>query len=270
MGQPASVADLAQAGGRRPVRLIARLDVKGENLIKGIHLEGLRRVGSPVEYATRYYAEGIDEILFMDVVASLYGRAQLLDIVRKTAESTFVPLTVGGGVRTVEDFEQLLRAGADKVALNTAALKDPSLVSELAARFGSQSVVLSVEARRSDTYGWEALTDNGRERSGRGVLDWAVEGTRLGAGEVLVTSVDREGTRSGFDVELVQAVASRVSTPVVGSGGMGTMEHFIELAQRADVSGIAMADVLHFNRMTVAAVRAAASEAGIDVREHVH
>lgn len=260
--------EVSRDGGRRRVRLIARLDVKGENLIKGVHLEGLRRVGSPVEFATKYYAEGIDEILFMDVVASLYGRAQLLDIVRKTAESTFVPLTVGGGVRTVEDFEQLLRAGADKVALNTAALRDPSLVSDLAQRFGSQSVVLSIEARRSNGGGWEALTDNGRERSGRDVVQWAVEATALGAGEVLVTSVDREGTRSGFDVELTSAVANHVSTPVVASGGMGSMDHLVDVAQQAEISGIAMADVLHFNRMTVESVRRAAREAGIDVREY--
>ncbi len=254
--------------GERRIRLIARLDVKGANLIKGVHLEGLRKVGSPVEFATRYYEDGIDEILFMDVVASLYGRTQLLEIVEATARRVFVPVTVGGGVRSVDDFESLLRSGADKVALNTAAIKDPSLLTELAKRFGSQSVVVGIEALRTAPGRWEALTDNGRERTGRDVLEWIVQATELGAGEVLVTSIDREGTRSGFDVDLMVAITQRVSRPVIASGGMGSTADFVTLAQSADVGGIAMADVLHFGRLSIAEIRSAASSAGIDVRNH--
>ena len=262
---PAPTATSLPESDRR-VRMIARLDVKGANLIKGIHLEGLRKVGSPVEFARRYYDEGIDEILFMDVVASLYGRDQLLEIVRETAEHVFAPITVGGGVRSVADFEDLLRSGADKVALNTEATKNPPLLQELAVRFGSQSVVLSVEALRVAPGRWEALTDNGRERTGRDVIDWVQEAAALGAGEALITSIDREGTRSGFDVDLMRAVAECVSIPVIASGGMGSVEDFVALASAVDVNGIAIADALHYNRVTLDEIRAAARGIGLDVR----
>jgi cyclase len=250
----------------RRVRVIARLDVKGANLIKGIHLEGLRRVGSPVEFARRYYDGGIDEILFMDVVASLYGRDQMLDIVRATAEHVFAPITVGGGVRSVTDFEALLRSGADKVALNTGATKNPALLQELAVRFGSQSVVLSVEALRVAPGRWEVLTDNGRERTGRDVIAWVQEAAALGAGEALITSIDKEGTKSGFDIDLMSAVADCVSIPVIASGGMGSVHDFVALASTVDVNGIAIADALHYNRVTLDEIRAAAREMGLDVR----
>ena len=267
MGQPDS-----QTGGHptsdAQVRLIARLDIKGSNLIKGIHLEGLRRVGSPVDFALKYYEEGIDELLFMDVVASLYGRSQLLEIVQATARNVFVPLTVGGGVRSVENFEDLLRNGADKVALNTAAINHPPLLSQLASRFGSQAVVVSVEAQQIAPGRWEALTDNGRERTGRDVLEWVVQATQMGAGEVLVTSVDREGTRSRFDTDLVSRVTTLVRTPVIASGGMGSAVDFVHLTQTADVSGIAMADVLHFKRLSISEIRRVASAAGVRVRDY--
>lgn len=251
------------------IRLIARLDIKGSNLIKGVHLEGLRKVGSAVDFATRYYEEGIDEILVMDVVASLYGRSQILDVVKTIAERMFVPLTVGGGVRSVDDFENLLRSGADKVAVNSAAIGNPGILEELARRFGRQSVVLSVEAQRTSPGRWEALTDNGRERSGLDVVEWVTEATARGAGEVLVTSIDREGTRTGFDVELISAVTGAVRTPVVASGGMGKIHDLITLAQSTDVAGVAMADVLHFCRLALEDVRAEARHSGLDVRDHV-
>jgi cyclase len=253
--------------GTERLRLIARLDVKGPNLIKGIHLEGLRKVGVPVEFATRYYEDGIDEILFMDVVASLYGRSQLLEIVQATAQQVFVPLTVGGGVRTVGDFEDLLRHGADKVAINTAATRDPALLQKLAELFGRQSVVLSVEALQTAPGRWEALTDSGRERTGRDVIEWVTEATARGAGEVLITSIDREGTRTGFDVELVRAVSEAVSTPVVASGGMGSIEDLVAVAHSCALSGVAIADVLHFGRLSVEEVRRGARDAGLDVRD---
>lgn len=248
------------------VRLIARLDVKGPHLIKGVHLEGLRKVGSPVDFARAYYEAGIDEILFMDVVASLYGRNQFLDVLQETAKEVFVPITVGGGVRSQEDFEVLLRNGADKIAINTAAHQNPKLISDFSRRFGSQAVVVSIEARKVGSGQWEALTDNGRERTGRDVLQWSVEATQLGAGEVLITSVDREGTRSGFDVDLVAAIADRVECPIVASGGMGSVQDFVNLASSVDVGGIAAADALHFKRVSIREIRETAFRSGVGVR----
>lgn len=248
------------------LRLIARLDVKGENLIKGVQLEGLRVVGSPNAFACKYYADGIDELLYMDTVASLYGRNNLADIVARTAENVFIPITVGGGIRSVEDARRLMLAGADKVAVNTAATARPQLISELAETFGSQAIVLSIEARRISGGGWTALTDNGREPTGRDAVDWAVEGCRLGAGEVLVTSVDQEGTTRGFDVDLVAAVATRVDRPVIASGGMGNFEHLRDVALRGHADAVAMAHVLHYGVFDVRTVRRKAIETGLAVR----
>jgi cyclase len=248
------------------VRLIARLDIKGPNLIKGVHLEGLRVVGSPEDYARRYYEEGADELIYMDTVASLYGRNNLTDIVRTAARHIFVPLTVGGGVRSVEDAKTLLRAGADKVALNTAAVARPELITELAQRFGSQCVVLSIEAKRVADGKWEAYTDNGREKTGLDAVEWAQRGQALGAGEILLTSVDREGTRKGFDVELVAAVSPRVGIPVIASGGMGKPDDLIAVVERGRADAVAMADVLHYKRCSLADIRARARAAGIAVR----
>jgi cyclase len=204
-----------------PVRVIARLDVKGPNVIKGIHLEGLRVIGSPGALARRYYAEGADEILYMDVAASLYGRNNILSVVEETAGEIFIPMTVGGGIRSIDDIVAALRSGADKVAVNTAALARPEFLREAAQAFGRQCIVLSVEAKRRGPGQWEALTDNGREITGVDVLDWVVEAERLGVGEILLTSVDREGTRRGFDMELVTAVRERVEVPVIACGGAG-------------------------------------------------
>src|SRR6185437_12546090 len=187
----------------RTVRLIARLDIKAPNLIKGIHLEGLRVIGDPNVYARRYYEQGADELIYMDIVASLYERNSLTDIVEKATRNVFVPLTVGGGVRSVEDARKLLASGADKVGINTAAVRRPALIAEIAQRFGSQAVVLSIEAKRSSPGHWEAYTDNGREHTGLDVVAWAKRATELGAGEILLTSVDQEGTRKGLDVALV-------------------------------------------------------------------
>ncbi|HAU2049736.1 TPA: imidazole glycerol phosphate synthase subunit HisF, partial [Legionella pneumophila] len=211
------------------VRLIARLDIKGPNLIKGVHLEGLRVVGNPNEYAMAYYAQGADELIYMDTVASLYGRNNLSEIVKTTAENVFIPITVGGGIRSVDDAKQLLRCGADKVAINTAATKNPTLISDIARRFGSQCVVLSIEAKRTVNGRWEVMTDNGREHTGMDVVDWARNGEEFGAGEILLTSIDQEGTRKGFDLELVKQVSSMVSIPVIASGGMGKLEDLTEV-----------------------------------------
>ena len=187
------------------VRLIARLDVKGPNLIKGVQLEGLRKLGDPQCFARQYYEAGIDELIYMDVVASLYGRNNLTDVVRHTAENVFIPITVGGGIRSVDDARTMLRSGADKIAINTAAVGNPDLIDSLAAAFGTQCVVLSVEAIRQSDGRWEAHTDNGREKTGCDVVEWVCEAARRGAGEILLTSVDREGTQAGCDIDLARA-----------------------------------------------------------------
>ena len=249
-------------------RLIARLDIKGPNLIKGIHLEGLRVIGSPAEHALRYYEQGVDELLYMDCVASLYGRNHLAEIVRSAAENIFVPMTVGGGIRSINDAIQILRAGADKVAVNTAAVANPQLVTDIARRFGSQCMVLSIEAKQITPQRWEVYTDNGRERTGLDVVDWAKRGVLMGAGEILLTSVDREGTRKGFNIDLLRAVTAEVSVPVIASGGMGHAEDCVAAARDGGVDAVAMADILHYKRATVGDIRTHAKAARLGVRDY--
>ena len=248
------------------VRLIARLDIKGPNLIKGVHLEGLRVVGDPQEYARRYYEQGADELIYIDIVASLYGRSKLTEIVRRAAHDVFVPMTVGGGVRSIDDVSDLLRAGADKVAINTAAVLRPELITEVARRFGSQCMVLSIEAKQQAPGRWEVFTDCGRERSGVDVVEWAKRGVQLGAGEILITSIDREGTRKGFDVALIRAVTDVVKVPVIASGGFGAIEHLVEVVASGGADGVALADALHYDRTTLPQVRDTAKSRGIDMR----
>jgi len=247
------------------LRVIARLDIKGSNLIKGIHLEGLRVMGDPEIHAERYYNDGIDELIYMDVVASLYGRNNLTELVSKTARNLFVPLTVGGGIRSVSDVRDMLRAGADKVAINTAAILEPQLITDVSRRFGSQCVVLSVEAKRVDG-AWQAYTNNGREYTGRDVLEWVKEAVDRGAGEVLLTSIDQEGTRKGYDIELVRAVADAVPVPVIASGGMGAPSHLIEVVREGHADAVAIADALHYKRHTLEDIHAALQQAGIPAR----
>lgn len=250
----------------RHLRLVARLDIKGPNLIKGVHLEGLRVVGDPHEHALRYYREGVDELLFIDIVASLYQRNNLSDIIKRAADQVYVPITVGGGIRSLADVATMMLSGADKVAINTAAIARPELVTEVARRYGSQCMVLGVEAKRVAPGRWEAYTDNGRERTGRDVVQWVREAVERGAGEVLLTSVDQEGTRKGFDVPLARQVCAAVNVPVTLSGGFGAPEHLAALAG-VDVSAVAVADALHWKRMDIAAIKAHARAAGFDVRE---
>lgn len=251
---------------KKAIRLVARLDIKGENLIKGVHLEGLRIMGNPQEYARRYYEQGADELIYLDIVASLYGRSKLVDIVQLTAHDIFVPLTVGGGVRSVNDVGELLRAGADKVAINTAAVKRPELISEVSRRFGAQCMVLSIEAKRQSPGRWEIYTDSGREASGIDAVEWARRGVELGAGEILITSIDAEGTRKGFDTELVQAISAAVDVPVIASGGFGVASHLGDV-HAAGADAIAFADALHYNRFTLQEVREMAREQNIPVRD---
>lgn len=235
-------------------RLIARLDIKGPNLIKGVQMEGLRVMGDPYDFARRYYEAGVDELLYVDIVASLYGRSKLTEVVRRTAQDVFVPMTVGGGIRSVDDVTELLRAGADKVAINTAAVARPDLIAEVANRFGSQCMVLSIEAKSQSPGKWEVYTETGREHSGLDVVEWARRGVDLGAGEVLVTSIDREGTRKGYDTDLIAAIANAVEVPVIASGGYGTSSD-LGAAMGAGADAVAVADALHYNRTTLADLR---------------
>lgn len=250
----------------KQIRLIARLDVKGENLIKGVHLEGLRIIGSPQEHAKKYYEQGADELIYMDIVASLYGRSNLIEIVHRTAHDVFVPMTVGGGIRTIDDVGQLLRAGADKVAINTAAVRRPELISEVSRKFGAQCMVLSIEAKRQAPGQWEIYTDCGREKSGVDAVEWASKAVELGAGEILVTSIDQEGTRKGFDVDLTRAVSQVVNVPVISSGGYGVPEHLSQVVE-AGADAVAFADCLHYKRTTFPTLREIAKSADILVRE---
>jgi len=248
------------------VRLIARMDIKAPNLIKGVNLEGLRKIGDPAAFARKYYEAGIDEIVYMDIVASLYDRNSLADIVSSTSAEVFIPITVGGGIRSLDDVENMMRSGADKVAINTAAIKRPELISDIATTFGSQCMVLSIEAKQTATGKWEAYTDNGREKTGLDAVEWAKRGVALGAGEIFLTSVDREGTRKGFDLPLIRQISDCVSVPVIASGGMGTVQHLVEAVTVGHADAVAMADILHYNRMPLAAIRSAAAAANIAVR----
>jgi cyclase len=248
------------------VRVIARLDVKGPNLVKGIHLEGLRVMGDPQTFARRYYAEGADEILYVDIVASLYGRNNILEVVRRTAEAVFVPMTVAGGLRGLDDVRLALRSGADKVAINTAAVARPALIREVAEAFGRQCMVLSIQTKRIAPDRWEAYTDNGRERTGLDALDWACRGVELGAGELLITSVDREGTRKGMDLEFLGRVTARVDVPVIAGGGAGTPEHACQAITEAGADAVAIASMLHYGQYTVGEIKARLAQAEVPVR----
>ena len=233
------------------VRLIPRLDIKGQNVVKGIQLEGLRVVGCPQALAQKYYRQGADELLFMDIVASLYNRNNLSDIISEAAKNIFIPITVGGGIRSVDDASHLFRMGADKVAINTAAIKNPVILKDISRRFGSQSLVLSVEAKKTSEGIWEAYIDNGREKTGKAVVPWILEAQRLDIGEILLTSVDRDGTRNGFDVELIQAVATIAAVPLVVSGGMGSISDLEKLMQIKGIDAVAVASMLHYEKSSI-------------------
>jgi cyclase len=232
------------------VRIIPRLDIKGPNLVKGIHLEGLRVLGKPEMFARFYYENGADELLYMDAVASLYGRNSLLQIIEKTAKEIFIPLTVGGGLRSVEDIQLVLRAGADKVALNTAAIKRPELIKEAAERFGSSTIIISIEAMKKSDGSYEAFIDCGRQGTGVEVFSWARRVEELGAGEILITSIDQEGTGKGFDLELIKRISVSSTVPIIASGGAGKKEHLTELFQETKVDGVCIASMFHYQSLS--------------------
>jgi cyclase len=252
------------------VRVICCLDVDEGRVVKGVNFADLRDAGDPVELAVRYEAEGADELVFLDITASSADRSTMLDVVRRTADSVFIPLTVGGGVRQVDDFDRLLRAGADKVSLNTAALARPELLDQAAQRFGSQCVVLSMDVRRcrdgslTDS-GFEVTTHGGRKGTGVDALSWAVEGTRRGAGEILLNSMDADGTKAGYDLELIERVRTAVSVPIIASGGAGRVEDFLP-AVKAGADAVLAASVFHFGMLGIDEVKDALAAAGEPVR----
>ena len=247
-------------------RVIACLDVREGRVVKGVNFVNLTDEGDPVELAARYAAEGIDEIVYLDIAASPQGRGALLDVVRRTAQNVFVPLTVGGGVRSPEDMRAVLRAGADKVSLNTAAVLRPGLIDECAAAFGSQCVVLAVDAKGRGDGRWNVHITGGREDAGREAVEWAMEGVRRGAGEILLTSMDRDGTNIGFDIPLTAAIAGAVEVPVIASGGAGRPEHFAKAVRETGASAVLAAGIFHRGQVSIADVKQAMSEAGLPIR----
>jgi imidazole glycerol-phosphate synthase subunit HisF len=229
------------------IRIIPRLDIKGQNLVKGVHLEGLRVLGNPAQFASKYYADGADEIIFMDSVASLYGRNNLHHIVKSVAEEIYIPMTVGGGIRSLKDIENLLMSGADKVAINTALFRNPNLVTQVSKHFGAQCMVVSVDFVKEKNGKYMCLTDNGRERTGVELFEWVKQVVDLGAGELLLTSVDKEGTGDGYDVALTKSVSIQFNIPVITCGGAGSKEHILEVASNGSADAIAVSSVLHYD-----------------------
>jgi cyclase len=247
-------------------RIIPCLDVKDGRVVKGIRFEDLRDAGDPVAQAAAYDAQGADEVCFLDITASHEGRATLYDVVSRTAEQIFVPLTVGGGVREVEDVRRLLQAGADKISINTAAVRDPSLVRAAAERFGAQAIVVAVDARRTAPGRWEVYTHGGRTPTGIDAVDWCGKAAELGAGEILLTSMDRDGTRAGYDLELTRAVAERVPVPVVASGGVGTLDDLVAGLVEGKADAVLAASIFHYGEVTVGEAKRYLAERGVRVR----
>lgn len=233
------------------IRIIPRLDIKGPNLVKGIHLEGLRVLGKPETFAKYYYENGADELFYMDIVASLYQRNNLLDIIKQTAKEIFIPLTVGGGLRSVEDISAVLRAGADKVAINTAAIKNPELIKEASRRFGSSTIVVSIEAKKQSDGSYEAYIDCGREKTGIDVFWWAEKAAEFGAGEIILTSIDQEGTGKGYDVDLIRRVANSVPIPVIAGGGAGCPEHVLDVIRDGNADAVSIGSLFHYHYLGI-------------------
>ena len=233
------------------IRIIPRLDIKGPNVVKGVFTEGLKVVGNPKELALRYYNEGADELLYMDIVASLYQRNLDFDLLKSVAENIFIPITVGGGIRSIGDIDNALRAGADKIAINTHAIHNPEFISEAINKFGSQCIVLSVEAKKIGNDKWEAYTDGGRERTGIDAVDWVKKAVSMGIGEVVVTSIDKDGTRQGYDLELISAITEFSTVPVIAHGGAGSKESVAKAVTASRPDAVAAASVFHYHDFTI-------------------
>ncbi|PHZ84810.1 imidazole glycerol phosphate synthase subunit HisF [Paremcibacter congregatus] len=247
-------------------RVIARLDVKNEFVIKGIHLEGLRKVGDPNQLAKNYYGQGIDEIIFMDAVAAYYDRNNLSHIIEKACQDIFVPITVGGGIRSLEDIQTALNSGADKIAVNTKAVQTPDFIKMASQVFGAQCIVSSIDVKRISDQKWEVYVDNGREPTGLDAVAWAQQVEQLGAGEIMLTSIDQEGTKKGFDIELNQIISAAVNIPVISCGGAGTEAHVVGLFQETDVDAAALASVLHYDLLAVNSLKQALRQNEVKVR----
>ena len=251
-------------------RIIPCLDVTAGRVVKGVNFVGLRDAGNPVEVAARYDGEGADELTFLDITASADQRDTILDVIEAVARQVFIPLTVGGGVRKVDDVRRLLNAGADKISINTAGLLEPQLIAQASGRFGSQCIVVAIDARRRDpndaAAGWEVYTHGGRKATGLDAVQWAVQAVALGAGEILLTSMDRDGTRAGFDLALTAAVADAVSVPVIASGGVGTLEHLAEGIEHGHADGVLAASIFHFGEFTVQEAKTYLAGRGIPMR----
>jgi imidazole glycerol-phosphate synthase subunit HisF len=234
----------------KTIRIIPRLDIKGPNLVKGIHLEGLRVLGKPADFAKYYYENGADELIFMDVVASLYGRNSLHDIISQTAKEIFIPITVGGGLRSISDIKEVLRAGADKVCFNTAAINNPNMIKEASMMFGSSTIVIAIEAIKESENKYQVYTDNGREYTGVDVFEWAKKVEILGAGEIVITSVDNEGTMKGLDIDLVKQVSSLVNIPVIAHGGIGNYSHAVDAIKSGFADALMISSMFHYNSLS--------------------
>ncbi|TXT34666.1 MAG: cyclase [Chitinophagaceae bacterium] len=248
----------------KTVRIIPRLDIKGPNLVKGIHLEGLRVLGKPSDFAKYYYEQGADELMFMDVVASLYERNNLHEIISETAKSIFIPITVGGGLRSISDIKEVLRVGADKVCLNTAVIKNPQLIKDASRMFGSSTIVVAIEAIKESNGRYLAYTDNGREYTGIDVFDWAEKVAELGAGEIVITSVDNEGTGQGFDLELISRVTNLIGIPVIAHGGAGKQEHVVDVFKEDNISSAMISSLFHYHYIVSNESKASALEGNVE------
>lgn len=248
-------------------RIIPCLDVKDGNVVKGINFVGLKEVGNPVDLAKQYYEEGADEIVFLDISATHEGRDTMVEVVKEVAKTIFIPFTVGGGIRSIDDITKMLRAGADKVSLNSAAVKNPSLIKEGAIKFGSQCIVVAIDAKkRADKSGWDVYVNGGRVNTGLDLLEWAKEVVDLGAGEILLTSMDADGTKEGFDISMLDAVSKMVKVPVIASGGCGSVKHITQVFKETNVEAALAASIFHYQEHSVESVKKELKEQGIPVR----
>lgn len=248
------------------IRIIPCLDVKDGRVVKGVHFENLREAGDPVEHASFYSRENADEIVFLDISATIEGRKTMVDVVKKVSDVVFIPMTVGGGIKSVEDIEELLKGGADKVSINTSAVRKPEIIKEGAKRFGSQCIIVAIDAKRIKKNRWEVYIESGKTPTGLDVVEWAKKVQDLGAGEILLTSIDMDGTQKGYDIELTKAVAESVSIPVIASGGAGTLEHMSDVIINGKASAVLLASLLHFRKYTIRQIKEFLKERGIEVR----
>ena len=247
-------------------RIIPCLDVKDGRVVKGVNFVDLTDVGDPVDSAKAYYEAGCDELVFLDITATHEERDTTVDMVRRVAEQVFIPFTVGGGIRTVEDMNKMLKAGADKVAVNSSALANPQMIADCAQKFGSQCVMVAIDARKEEDGTWHVYVAGGRKDTGRDLIEWAREAVSLGAGEILLTSMDKDGTKSGFDIDMLNAVASVVNVPIIASGGAGTIDHMVEVFQQTPATGALAASIFHYGEIAIADTKKAMAEAGLEVR----